>query len=945
MASKKKKSMNSSSSSSNYEDALITSFDQSTSSATGSSSGSSFPSGSSSNNSEKLNSSSSSSHTLDRIGNAIIIYYDRNRNKVTLENNKQVYYFDKDVNFYDNKKNQLNYKVIDIITPTKDEPMKIIINIEPDLDPTFSSISSDYGKYKSIHENAKITYYDENDNEITPPPSEKVLFFSVDSGDSNNYSYYNINRRKLDYETINFNYRKEIKLRIKRKSSHHSPLPAVILNPHHFSPVSIKSYKTFSSKSKSSSLTRWNYDTDYKDENFNDFIPASNEIIRFYDTNYKYYNENREELNYSVSPVRNHADKFIARLRPQKQPVKSPSPLLLQPIVTPSHSFHSAAASSSPKRRTHSSHSFHSAAASSPKKRSHSSHSFHSAAASSSPKRRRSNSFSPPFLQPITSSKSPSLKPWSYTTDYRDQNNQSYMPKISGIISYYNKKDKSFHNSEGYKLYYNVYPDPKISGAYIAELPQKPKTRSLKYWTYATDYINADNIRFAPLRDNVIAYYDTRHFYNIKEQILNYDVYEDPNVENGYIARLKRKISKLSDKTFTPSSSSSSVSVNEEKIKLCSKWAFNKRKNPERPKNPKTNRIISVTGKIYKDLNKKCRKIQVLSNAMKSSSTSSADVDSHTFKTCAKWANIKEKYPTKPYNPDNKKKTPIKVKGPTYNKLEKMCKKVKINDYKLSSSSKSSMIEDADSETIKRCNKWAAIKNKHPDNPYNPDNKKKTIIKVGGPTYKKLEKECRKIRINSKYKMEETPINSKDKIDSIKLMKQCDAFKKLEEKFRNNPKDKELRKKLKEFKAKLLELKEKCPRINKKATAAKKDVEKIILNEDDRYLCMQWSKIKLDYPNNLYNPITKAQINRDGPTYKKLEKKCKDFNIRDSDIRDVNVANPKKNLEKKVLNKALCLEWRDTRDVNPLTNKFIQKDGKTYKDIKRQCKEIMKKQK
>ena len=232
MASKKKKSMNSSSSSSNYEDALITSFDQSTSSATGSSSGSSFPSGSSSNNSEKLNSSSSSSsHTLDRIGNSIIIYYDRNQNKVTLENNKQVYYYDKDVNFYDNTKNRLNYKVIDIITPTKDEPMKIIINIEPDLDPTFSSISSDYGKYKSIHENAKITYYDENDNEITPPPSEKVLFFSVDSGDSNNYSYYNINRRKLDYETINFNYRKEIKLRIKRKSS---PLPAVILNPHHF---------------------------------------------------------------------------------------------------------------------------------------------------------------------------------------------------------------------------------------------------------------------------------------------------------------------------------------------------------------------------------------------------------------------------------------------------------------------------------------------------------------------------------------------------------------------------------------------------------------------------------------------------------------------------------------------------------------------------------------
>jgi hypothetical protein len=188
---------------------------------------------------------------------------------------------------------------------------------------------------------------------------------------------------------------------------------------------------------------------------------------------------------------------------------------------------------------------------------------------------------------------------------------------------------------------------------------------------------------------------------------------------------------------------------------------------------------------------------------------------------------------------------------------------------------------------------------KYPDEPYNPDNKKKTKIKVGGPTYKKLNKECHKIPINSKYKMAETPINSKDKIDSDKLMKQCKAFEKLQEKYRNNPDDKKLRKKIREVKDKLKELKEKCPLLIKKK-GTKKDIEKIILNEDDRHLCMQWAKIKKDYPDKLYNPITKAQINKGGPTYNKLEKKCKDFKISDRDIDSVKIANPKKNLENKV---------------------------------------------
>ena len=515
-------------------------------------------------------------------------------------------------------------------------------------------------------------------------------------------------------------------------------------------------------------------------------------------------------------------------------------------------------------------------------------------------------------------------------------------------------KSASFHSAAN-----SGFKSTSKSMSPILLQPMKSSSKSsskssLKQWTYTTDYKDKNNQSFMPLMDDVISYYDkNNNFYNNKGELLNYTVYKDD--KNGiYIAKIKRKsssvssssrkkTSQLSNKTFSFSlSSSSPVSVNEEKIKLCSKWAFNKRENPERPKNPTTNRNVVKNGKIYNDLNKKCKKIPVLSNAMNSSSSSVADVDSQTIKTCAKWAIIKQKNPDKPYNPDNKRKTPIKIGGPTYKKLDKMCKKVKINDYRLSSSSKSSVIQDADSETIKRCNKWAAIKMKYPDEPYNPDNKKKTKIKVGGPTYKKLNKECHKIPINSKYKIAETPINSKDKIDSDKLMKQCKAFEKLQEKYRNNPDDQKLRKKIREVKDKLKELKEKCPVLMKKK-GTKKDIEKIILNEDDRHLCMQWAKIKKDYPDKLYNPITKAQINKGGPTYNKLEKKCKDFKISDRDIDSVKIANPKKNLENKVLNKALCLEWKDKIDVNPLTNKFIQKDGKTYKDIKKQCKEIMQK--
>jgi len=898
MATNRRKKGNSSSS--NNDDPFL-SFSQSLSASSLSSSSSSkkTSSGSSSKLSEKLPSSSSSQiltkdgNLLTKFKDQIIIYYDKDNNEIKLDKNKKSYYYDDNGYFYDKNRELLNYEVIDTIDATSNKPYTIKVNVEPQSSKSFSSVSTGYdliekygGRLQKFSKDNKIIYYDENDIEITPHNIDKVVYFIYDD-DNNNYKYFNMNKQILNYETIDFNLKKETKLRVKRKSSSshnfYSSLPSNILNPlkisspksnesiyktielqkspldNQLNPVNFRimyvnkysmetyippqneiiyyystnhfynknkellnytltkdngiyiAYKKDENKEdifhfKSSSFKIWTYETEYKDKNLIHFTPSDNLIIKFYDDNYKYYNYKKEELDYSVIPIRNQKDKYIARLR-ITEPLKIPSPPSSFQSANSQLPLPSPIPSPLPSVKKSSKTSIHTA-----------------------------RSKSPSLFQ--------SLKTQPSTSPFQSANSQ--LPSPSPLIR---KRKPS--------------PSPPI-----------------------------------------------------------------------------RKRSKVSNETFTPSSSSSIVSINEEKIKLCSKWAFNKRENPKRPKNPITNRNIILNGKIYNDLNKKCKKIPIMSNII---SSSSEDLDSETIKTCAKWANIKEKFPDKPYNPDNKKKTPIKINGPTYNKLNKMCKKIKIHNYILLSSSKSSIIEDADTETIKKCNKWAAIKKKHPDEPYNPDNKKKTKIKIDGPTYKKLDKECRKIPIDPKYKIEDTPLNSNDKKDNIKLMKECEAFKKIQEKFKKNPNDQKLRKKIKEIKDKLIELKKKCPLLKKEKK--QKEIEKIILNEDDRYLCMQWAKIKNDYPDRLYNPKTKAQINKNGPTYKKLEKKCKDFKIKDTDLHGINIANPKKNLEKKVLNKALCFEWNKKKDINPLTNRFIQKDGKTYKNIKKQCKEIIQKRK
>jgi hypothetical protein len=75
---------------------------------------------------------------------------------------------------------------------------------------------------------------------------------------------------------------------------------------------------------------------------------------------------------------------------------------------------------------------------------------------------------------PKSSSKSSSkssLKQWTYTTDYKDKNNQSFMPLMDDVISYYDK-NYNFYNNKGKLLNYTVYKDDK-NGIYIAKIKRK----------------------------------------------------------------------------------------------------------------------------------------------------------------------------------------------------------------------------------------------------------------------------------------------------------------------------------------------------------------------------------------------------------------------------------------------------------------------------------------
>ena len=77
------------------------------------------------------------------------------------------------------------------------------------------------------------------------------------------------------------------------------------------------------------------------------------------------------------------------------------------------------------------------------------------------------------------------------------------------------------------------------------------------------------------------------------------------------------------------------------------------------------------------------------------------------------------------------------------------------SSYRKSSSSKSPVRYDK--ALITRCSLWKLIKEKYPNNPYNPDTNH--TITINGPKYKQLNKDCKGIPCNDEIELH--PINEK----------------------------------------------------------------------------------------------------------------------------------------------------------------------------------------
>jgi hypothetical protein len=91
-------------------------------------------------------------------------------------------------------------------------------------------------------------------------------------------------------------------------------------------------------------------------------------------------------------------------------------------------------------------------------------------------------------------------------------------------------------------------------------------------------------------------------------------------------------------------------------------------------------------------------------------------------------------------------------------------------------------------------------------------------------------------------------------------------------------------------------------------------------------LCEEWLR------EPLVNPETGHPIERNGPTYQRWQKKCKELGIKHRPAAT------------KELTWRKCQEWRRDPTINPDTGRKIQRDGPTYKWLETQCRLITEKE-
>ena len=111
------------------------------------------------------------------------------------------------------------------------------------------------------------------------------------------------------------------------------------------------------------------------------------------------------------------------------------------------------------------------------------------------------------------------------------------------------------------------------------------------------------------------------------------------------------------------------------------------------------------------------------------------------------------------------------------------------------------------------------------------------------------------------------------------------------------------------------------------------------IDENTKEICKKWGKIKLTYPNELFNPNTNRNIKKYGPTYNELEKLCVKLKLTKNDLEDVIIEKKQKQKQilTKPLNKKLCKIWNGNKEINPITNRKIKEEGIIYNTINKKC--------
>jgi hypothetical protein len=869
-----------------------------------------------------------SNYSLKRV-NYNIIYYDENLHEFT-PNTDELIHFSNSINllFFNSERKQLKYTLLKFMDSSN--TAKVQKNFDTPYLQFYNPIALSSLKQWSY----KTKYLNENGKKIIPDSDEIIKFTN-----SEETKFYNDSEIELNYKISD------------NKSG---------------GKIATKIVK----------LRTAPYNIRYLDKNNKEFTPVSDDDIYFIDDDENFYNINRQKIViYKRNSFNTDTNTLIVKIQKSSSNYANIDTQDKIPLDASQHSSQRASQHGSQRASQHVSPnvSQHSSQRASPNGSQYASqngsqngsqhasqngsqHASQHASqngsqyASPNPFSDGSQHVSPNGSQHVSpnplsdGSQHASPNPLSRKRQRRTSNTNSKEP-----IVYSGKKVPDYpHPRKDYifSISPRFFPDKQIT----SEMKKRTVVNidyQLRDWIFRTIYINKDDVQFLPIIEDTIYFYDDDgNVYNYnKEQILKYNIFKSKKYKGYYIAEIKRKIQSTSSRKEdylddTTRSSSKEVTDNEEDIiaqsslvdskivKLCKRWKKNKKINPLNPINPLTTRNVTANGKVYKKLDKICEKIKLDDDIIVSSSSYDKDVDEETIKTCKKWAAIKQKRPFAPYNPNSKTKRIIIRDGYTYKKLDKMCEKVKIDSDQYVSLSSSPIMYDVDSKTKEKCNKWAAIKRKYPNAPYNPDNIKKTVIAVNGELYNKLNKECHKVPIDLDYILKENDIiheriNAQTKKTAI-----------------NEERDEQERKERKERKRKEHEEQEKKERIEKKRKEQEEQEERDERERKERKK-QEDDKIALIEKCNALKKLEKKLIEK--PDDKRLLQKIAEYKSTIKELKEKCSKIYKKDTDKIILNKQLCLAWKEQRYVNPLTNEFIDREGKIYKDIKEQCKKIMQK--